>query len=72
IQAILHSGMIDREVYAIVVSTAEQPYGIVRDGDWHVVGLKGPVSAPGLLVEERVIYHGKEPLGTVKVYVSGR
>lgn len=72
IQAILRSGMIDREVYAIVVSTAEQPYGIVRDSDWHAVGLKGPVSDPDLLVEERVIYHGKEPLGTVKAYVSGR
>ncbi|WP_052162286.1 hybrid sensor histidine kinase/response regulator [Aquabacterium sp. NJ1] len=72
IQAILHSGMIDREVYAIVVSTSEKPYGIVRDSGWHVVGLKGPVSDPDLLAEERVVYHGKEPLGTVKVYVSGR
>ncbi len=72
IHAILHSGMIDREVYAIVVSTSEQPYGIVRDREWQPVGLQGPVLTPDLLAEERVIYHGKEPLGTVKVYVSGR
>ncbi|MBI3382220.1 MAG: response regulator [Aquabacterium sp.] len=72
ILAILQSGMIDREVYAIVVSTSEKPYGTVRDANWHASSLKGPVTDQGLLVEERVIYHGKEPLGAVKVYVSGR
>ena len=72
IQAILHAGMINREVYAIVVSTSEKPYGTVRDADWHAVNLAGPVTDRDLLVEERVIFHGKEPLGAVKVYVSGR
>ena len=72
IQTILSTGMIDRDVYAIAVSTPEKQYGVVRDANWQPVPLKGEVTAPGLLSMERVVSHGKEPIGAVKVYVSPR
>lgn len=72
VQAILVSGMINRDVYAIQVSTPERQYGIVRDAQWHATPLKGDAVEQGMLSMERVISHGKEPLGTVKVLVTPR
>ncbi len=70
--AIMHSGMSNREVFAIAASTPDKKYVLARDARWQVDRVDAEPTAKGLIVEERTVRHSGEPVGSVRVFASPR
>lgn len=71
---ILRSGMLNREVYAIVVQSQGKHYVLVRDANWQPIVSPDPpkLPLPDFLDAQGEVVHDGERLGTVHVYVTPR
>ncbi len=72
VRAILTSGMSHREIMAIAATTAGKTYVIGRTPEWSLQWRETEPADGDLLMQERSIQHGGEPVGRVRVFASPR